>query len=108
MTVTYTPYDYDIHHDPFPTYRQLRDEAPVYQNPEAGFWALSRYDDVRDAFRDPQRYSSSHGVTLDPLATGPHAHKTMFFLAMDPPEHTAMRALVSRGFTPRRVVDLAP
>lgn len=108
MSVTYTPYDYEIHHDPFPTYRRLRDEAPAYHNEAAGFWALSRYDDVRDAFRDTQRFSSSHGVTLDPLATGPHAHKTMFFLAMDPPEHTQMRALVSRGFTPRRVVDLAP
>ncbi len=102
----YNPYDYEIHEDPYPTYRRLRAEAPVYRNDELGFWALSRHADVTAAFRDSGRFSSSHGVSLDPAASGPHAHRTMSFLAMDPPRHTRMRALVSRGFTPRRVVDL--
>lgn len=107
-TLTYSPYAYEIHEDPYPTYARLRDEAPLYRNEEMGFWALSRHADVNAAFRDSGRFSSSHGVSLDPAASGPHAHKTMSFLAMDPPKHGRMRALVSRGFTPRRVQDLEP
>jgi cytochrome P450 len=111
MTATdlaYSPYAYEIHEDPYPTYARLRDEAPVYRNEAAGFWALSRHADVVEGFRDNVRYSSSHGVSLDPAASGPHAHRTMSFLAMDPPMHGRMRGLVSRGFTPRRVLDLEP
>ena len=108
MTMTYDPYDYAFHEDPYPTYRWLRDEAPAYHNEELGFWALSRHADVSAAFRDTTRFSSAHGVSLDKLATGPHAYRTMSFLAMDAPRHTRMRALVARGFTPRRVVELEP
>lgn len=106
--VTYNPYSYEIHEDPYPTYRRLRDEAPLYHNDELNFWALSRYSDVMEGFRDSERFSSAHGVTLDPAASGPNAYRTMSFLAMDPPKHGRMRALVSRGFTPRRVVELEP
>ena len=107
-TLAYNPYAYEIHDDPYPTYARLRAEAPVYRNDEADFWALSRHADVVEAFRDNARFSSSHGVSLDPSASGPHAHKTMSFLAMDPPMHGRMRGLVSRGFTPRRVLELEP
>ncbi len=106
--LTYNPYAYEIHEDPYPTYARLRVEAPVYRNEAAGFWALSRHADVVEAFRDHERFSSAHGVSLDPAASGPHAHKTMSFLAMDPPMHGRMRGLVSRGFTPRRVAELEP
>ena len=106
--VTYSPYAYEIHEDPYPTYARLRAEAPLYRNDEHGFWALSRHADVIDGFRDTARFSSAHGVSLDPAASGPHAHRTMSFLAMDPPRHGRMRGLVSRGFTPRRVLDLEP
>ena len=101
--VRFSPYDYEIHEDPYPVYARLRDEAPVYRNEEQDFWALSRHADVTAAFRDPARFSNANGVSLDPAAWGPHAHKTMSFLALDPPRHTRMRALVSKGFTPRRV-----
>jgi cytochrome P450 len=107
-SVTYNPYAYEIHEDPYPTYARLRAEAPLFHNEDMGFWALSRYDDVIEAFRDSERFSSAHGVSLDPAASGPHAHKTMSFLAMDPPKHGRMRGLVSRGFTPRRVAELEP
>ncbi|MEZ5323136.1 MAG: hypothetical protein R2698_13870 [Microthrixaceae bacterium] len=105
---TYNPYSYEIHEDPYPTYERLREEAPVYHNPEMGFWALSRHADVLDGFRDADRLSSAHGVSLDPAASGPSAHRTMSFLAMDEPMHGRMRALVSKGFTPRRVSELEP
>jgi cytochrome P450 len=106
--LVYSPYDYAVHEDPYPTYARLREEAPVYRNAALGFWALSRHADVIEAFRDHGTYSSAHGVSLDPAASGPHAHRTMSFLAMDPPMHGRMRGLVSRGFTPRRVLDLEP
>jgi cytochrome P450 len=107
-TLTYSPYAYEIHEDPYPTYARLRAEAPVYRNEDGVFWALSRHADVVEGFRDHVRLSSAHGVSLDPAASGPHAHRTMSFLAMDEPMHGRMRGLVSRGFTPRRVLDLEP
>lgn len=106
--LVFDPYAYAFHEDPYPTYTRLRDEAATYHNPEMGFWALSRHEDVLAGFRDSVRFSSSHGVSLDPAASGPYAYKTMSFLAMDPPRHGRMRGLVSRGFTPRRVVELEP
>ncbi|WP_433519224.1 cytochrome P450 [Nonomuraea sp. CA-143628] len=105
-TYDYSPYDYAIHEDPYPAYRWLRDQAPLYRNDELDFWAISRHADVSAAFRDHARYSSVNGVSLDPSAWGPAAHRTMSFLAMDPPTHTRMRNLVSKGFTPRRVRGL--
>ena len=112
MTVTeqlvYSPYDYAIHEDPYPTYARLRAEAPLYRNEQLGFWALSRHADVLAAYKDTERFSSALGVSLEPTATGPHASKTMSFLAMDPPKHGRMRGIVSRAFTPRRVNDLEP
>jgi cytochrome P450 len=106
--LAYSPYAYEVHEDPYPVYARLRAEAPVYHNDEVGFWALSRHADVMAGFRDHVRFSSSHGVSLDPSAWGPQARRTMSFLAMDPPAHGRMRTLVSRGFTPRRVAELEP
>jgi cytochrome P450 len=104
----FSPYDYEIHEDPYPTYARLRDEAPLFHNPEVGFWALSRHADVIDAFRDSARFSSALGVSLEPSAYGPDAHRTSSFIAMDPPMHGRMRGLVARAFTPRRVEKLEP
>jgi cytochrome P450 len=106
--VEYDPYAYEMHDDPYPTYAALRAEAPVYRNERLGFWALSRHADVLAGFRDVARFSNKHGVSLDPASSHPQAHLMMSFLAMDAPRHTRMRALVSRGFTPRRIADLEP
>jgi cytochrome P450 len=104
----FSPYDYAIHEDPYPTYARLRDEAPLYHNANDDFWALSRHADVTDGFRDTARLSSAQGVTLDASAYGPDAHRTSSFIAMDPPRHGQLRGLVSRAFTPRRVEQLEP
>ncbi len=102
----YDPYDYAVHEDPYPLYARMRLEAPLYRNDELDFWALSRHEDVLAGFRNPAQLSNRFGVSLDPSAYGPAARRTMSFLAMDPPEHTRMRSLVSRAFTPRRVAEL--
>ena len=105
--IEFNPYSYEIHEDPYPVYRELRVHARVYRNDALGFWALSRYDDVLAAFKDPQTFSNAQGVSLERSSTG-DASAVASFLAMDPPRHDQLRALVSRGFTPRRVTDLEP
>ncbi|MFC4372924.1 cytochrome P450 [Nocardia halotolerans] len=105
-SIPFDPYDYAFHEDPYPTYARLRAEAPVYRNAAMDFWALSRHRDVRAALRDSARLSNSWGVSLDPTAYGPEAHRSMSFLAMDDPKHARIRKLVSKGFTPRRLNDL--
>lgn len=102
------PYDYDFHEDPYPYYRRLRNDAPLYHNEELGFWALSRHRDVHQGFRNSTTLSNRDGVALDPISRGPHASKTMSFLAMDDPAHLRLRTLVSKGFTPRRIRELEP
>ena len=102
------PYAYAFHDDPYPVYAALRSQAPVYRNDALDFFALSRHADVLAGFKDSARFSSASGVSLDPASWGPAAQVAMSFLAMDPPQHTRMRALVSRGFTPRRVAALEP
>jgi cytochrome P450 len=100
--IHYNPYAWDIHDDPFPTYRRLRDEAPAYYNAELNFYALSRYDDVMEALHDPETFCSKEGITLEPRSPLP------LIITMDPPEHTKMRRLISRTFTPRRMAQLEP
>ncbi|EID09136.1 cytochrome P450 [Mycobacterium xenopi RIVM700367] len=102
------PYDYDFHEDPYPYYRRLRDEAPLYRNDELKFWALSRHHDVLQGFRNSTALSNAYGVSLDPVSRSPDAHKVMSFLAMDDPGHLRLRTLVSKGFTPRRIRELEP
>jgi cytochrome P450 len=100
------PYDYDFHEDPYPYYKRLRDEAPLYRNEEQKFWALSRHADVGQGFRNSTTLSNKHGVSLDPISRNEHAHRVMSFLALDDPGHLRLRTLVSKGFTPRRIREL--
>ena len=95
----YDPFSYEVHEDPFPIYRWLRDEAPVWRNDELGFWTLARYDDVLHASVDWATFSSAQGTTLEGVF-GP------MILSMDPPDHTRLRKIVSRAFTPRRIAEL--
>ena len=102
------PYDYDFHEDPYPYYKRLRDEAPLYRNDELKFWALSRHSDVLQGFRNSTALSNRYGVSLDPISRTLDAHKVMSFLALDDPAHLRLRTLVSKGFTPRRIRELEP
>lgn len=102
------PYDYDFHEDPYPYYKRLRDEAPLYRNDELKFWALSRHGDVLQGFRNSTALSNAYGVSLDPISRSLEAHKVMSFLALDDPAHLRLRTLVSKGFTPRRIRELEP
>ena len=81
-------------------YRTLRAAHPVYHNSEAGFWALSRFEDVRAAAADPATFSSEGTDTSQGLLP--------MIQALDPPRHDALRQLVSRAFTARRIADMEP
>lgn len=100
------PYDYDFHENPYPYYKRLRDEAPLYRNDALNFWALTRHADVHLGFRNSTELSNKLGVSLDPISRTPEAYRTMSFLAMDDPAHLRLRTLVSKGFTPRRIREL--
>lgn len=102
----YDPFDYAVQENPQPTYRWMREHAPLYRNEERDFWALSRHADVLAALQDHRRFSSRNGISLEPELWRPDARKTSFFLSMDPPEHLVYRSLVTSAFSPRRVVEL--
>ncbi len=107
MTATapyWDPFDTEIDAAPYPVWRRLRDEQPVYRNDEHDFWALSRFADVEAASKDPATFMSSQGTVLELMRRDLRSEGSVLF--MDPPEHTALRSLVSRAFTPRRVGGL--
>ncbi|MEV0618301.1 cytochrome P450 [Nonomuraea sp. NPDC050404] len=105
MTELYwDPFDETMALDPYPLWRRMRDERPVYRNDKLGFYALSRYADVEAAYRDPRTYSSAYGTVLEIMTAEPMSSGMMLF--MDPPAHTTLRTLVSRAFTPRRIAQL--
>lgn len=106
--VHFDPFSDDFFVDPFPIYRRLRDHAPVYHNTEYNFWALSRYADVAPAMKDHETYSSARGVTLDHFIDPDALLPRDVIIMMDPPQHTRMRSLVNKVFTPRAVARLEP
>jgi cytochrome P450 len=97
----YDPTDWNTQIDPYPTYRWLRDEAPVYHNEALGFWALSQFEDVWDAHLDYETFISARGQTLEEAMT-----PLPLMISLDPPKHTRVRQLVSKAFTPRRISEL--
>ncbi|MGA9359987.1 MAG: cytochrome P450 [Mycobacterium sp.] len=98
----YDPWDVEIDRDPYPVYRRLRDEAPLYYNERHDFWGVSRYADVEAALKDPIRLSSAKGDILEVVKTDPVMPPGVF-INEDPPLHTIHRALVSRAFMPKKM-----
>jgi cytochrome P450 len=102
MTALYwDPITPALRDDPYPLWRRLRDEAPVYHNERLDFFALSRFHDIERAHKDHETFSSSHGTTLETMSPGPV--DTGMIIYLDPPKHSILRKLVARAFTTRRV-----
>ena len=97
---------------PHDAFRFLRAEAPVYFHPEpggAGFWAVTKYEDIVTVGKDPGRFSSHRGGTnIRDYPPEDLSAIQMMMVNMDPPQHTKFRRLVSQGFTPRMVAQLEP
>ncbi len=108
MTVTvsrreYDPFSAEFKADPFPVYDWMREEAPVYHSEKWGWWALSRFEDVRAAAIDPVTFPSYEGIDIDDTATdqaGPG-----FLPDIDNPRHDQIRKVVQPFFLPRRIAE---
>jgi cytochrome P450 len=105
---TFNPMDPEFLADPYPAYHRLRAEDPVHQSP-LGFWVLTRYDDVVATLRDPRCVKEPLAALVAArfgVAVPPGVGLSM--LDRDPPDHTRLRSLVSKAFTPRVVEGLRP
>jgi cytochrome P450 len=103
----YDPYDFDIDSDPYPVWKRLRDERPLYYNQRYEFYALSRFEDVETCTRDWETYVSSKGTVLELIKSGMEIPPGSIIFE-DPPTHHIHRRLLSRVFTPRNLNDLEP
>jgi hypothetical protein len=108
--VEFDPFDPELHQDPYPVYRRLRDEFPVHFNARLRFFTLSRHADVLAALQAPDLYISGKGVYVGvpEFDDGKLTAEVPLLITLDRPRHTQMRALVSRAFTPRRIARLEP
>jgi cytochrome P450 len=105
--VYYDPYDFAIDEDPYPVWKRLRDEQPLYYNDKHDFFALSRFADVDECSADWKTYSSAKGTVLElikaDLEIGPGS-----IIFEDPPTHDLHRGLIARVFRPKAIASLEP
>lgn len=105
--VYYDPYDFEIDADPYPAWRRLREEQPLYRNERYDFFALSRFADVEAALVDWRTYSSAKGTLLEIIRSGTEIPPGSIIFE-DPPDHDRHRGLLSRVFTPRKMNAIEP
>jgi cytochrome P450 len=105
--VYYDPYDVAINADPYPAFRRLREEQPIYHNEQYDFFAVSRYDDVERGLKDRETYISGRGAILELIRADLEMPPGVIIFE-DPPIHTMHRGLLSRVFTPKKMNALAP
>lgn len=105
--VHFDPYDHELVVDPYPVYRRMREEAPLYYNASLDFYAVSRFADVSKVLLDHQSYSSAKGVILEIIRANMDVPSGMLIFE-DPPVHSIHRKMLSRLFTPKRIAALEP
>lgn len=103
----YDPYDLEIDADPYPVYRRLREEAPLYYNEAHDFYAVSRFTDVQRGLVERDTFISSRGSVLEFIKADIEIPSGIVIFE-DPPLHTVHRGLLSRVFTPKRMLALEP
>ena len=105
--VHFNPMDPEFIADPYPTYHRLRAEDPVHHSP-LGFWVLTRYEDVVAALRDPRLVKEPIAAFVAARFGAAMPAMGLSMLDRDPPDHTRLRGLVNKAFTPRVVEALRP
>jgi cytochrome P450 len=103
----YDPFDFEIDTDPYPIWRRLRDEAPLYYNERYDFYALGRFEDVEPCLVDWRTYSSEKGTLLELIKSGMEIPAGSIIFE-DPPGHDLHRGLLSRVFTPKKMNAIEP
>lgn len=103
----YDPWHTDLNADPYPMFKRIREEAPLYYNEVHDFYALSRFDDVNRALVDHQTFSSARGAVLEIIKSGMEIPSGLLVFE-DPPIHDIHRNLLARAFTPRKISALEP
>src|SRR5215510_3062896 len=103
--VYYDPYDIGLNADPYPMFRRLREEAPLYYNAEHEFFAVSRFSDVSKSLVDHETFSSGRGAILEWIKGGLEVPSGIVSFE-DPPIHNIHRNLLARMFTPRKINEL--
>ena len=103
----YDPFDFEIDDNPYPIWKRLRDEAPLYHNEKYNFYALSRYEDVARELHNWDTYRSGRGTTMDVIMSGVEVPPGVI-LFEDPPLHNLHRRVLSKVFTPRRMEAIEP
>ncbi len=106
-SIYYDPYDAEIDNDPYPVWKRLRDEAPLYYNEKHDFYALSRWADVAPALADWKTYHSGRGTTIDIIKTDAEIPPGLI-LWEDPPLHDIHRKVLAGVFTPMRMNAIEP
>lgn len=104
--LTYNPFLPEVREDPYPQYRALREADPIHRSPFLEMWVLTRYEDVALVLRD-HRFSADR-AKWEGLKTLEGFEPTRSLLGLDPPDHTRLRTLVTKAFTPRVVEQLRP
>jgi cytochrome P450 len=105
--VYYDPYNFEIDTNPYPVWKRLREEQPLYYNAKHDFFALSRFDDVERCSKDWRRYSSAKGTLLELIKSGMQLPPGSIIFE-DPPEHDLHRGLLTGIFSPRKIAALEP
>ena len=105
--IYYDPYDLEIDVDPYPLWRRMRDEAPLYYNDRYDFYAVTRFDDVEECLVDWKTYISGKGSVLEMIKANVEVPPGSI-LFEDPPAHDIHRSLLSRVFTPKRMNAIEP
>jgi cytochrome P450 len=105
--VYYDPYDFEIDTDPYPIWKRMRDEAPLYYNERYDFYAVSRFEDVERCSVDWRTYISGRGSVLEFIKSGYQVPSGQI-LFEDPPIHDLHRGILSRVFTPKKMGAIEP
>lgn len=115
-TLDYNPFVSPQRENPHPTLAQARREQPIFYSRSLGVWVVTRYADIAAILRDPERFSSLKSITNNPQLPPPEILAVLqqgfpdapSLVNNDPPDHSRFRALVNKGFSPRRVANEEP